>query len=293
ASTNSAQNSTGTFTSYYEADLNGSLTRGGPYQTPIYGPPRTLVTVNLKDFIPASVTLPGDVPASIVGRVVEGNSGGRFTPFYSRAEIDSAGAIAGDADVVVWADDPVDVHILHIQGSGRVALPDGQVIRVGFAGHNGHSFRGIGGILLEAGVLKPGQASMNAVRDWLRRNPEEAEAYMNRNARYIFFRRLDPRETEDGPIGAFGVSLTPQRSLAVDPRYVPLGAPVWLDTRDPDGIPLQRLVSAQDVGSAIKGVVRGDFFWGHGEAAFAKAGRMKSDGEYYVFVPRLPGSPGP
>ena len=279
-------NNQGTFTGYYESDLKGSLTRGGVYQTPIYGPPRNLVTVNLKDFAANADPPPMGSPASIVGRVVTQENGGQLKPYYSRAEIDASGAIAGDADVIVWAEDPVDVHILHIQGSGRVTLPDGHVIRIGFAGHNGLSFRGIGGILLKAGVLKSGQGSMISVREWLRSHPEQAAEYMNMNARYIFFRRLDPAQTEDGPIGAFGVSLTPMRSIAVDPRFIPLGVPVWLDTSDPDGVPLQRLVSAQDVGSAIKGTVRGDFFWGHGSAAFAKAGRMKSDGQYFVFVPK-------
>ncbi len=277
----------GTFTGYYEADIKGSLTRTGPYQTPIYGPPRDLVTVNLKDFISNTSAFDLGVPDSLVGRVEPGARGGLFRSYYTREDIDSSGAIANEADVVVWADDPVDVHILHIQGSGRVVLPDGHVIRIGFAGHNGHSFRGIGGILLRAGELKPGQGSMISVRKWLQAHPQKAEAYMNQNARYIFFRRLNPSETESGPIGALGVSLTPQRSLAVDPRFVPLGAPVWIDASDPDGIPLQRLMSAQDIGSAIKGPVRGDFFWGHGEEAFSKAGRMKSDGRLFVLVPKL------
>jgi membrane-bound lytic murein transglycosylase A len=116
---------------------------------------------------------------------------------------------------------------------------------------------------------------------------------MNRNTRYIFFRRLDPSETEDGPVGAQGVSLTPGRSLAVDPRYIPLGAPIWLDTKDPDGLPIQRLMIAQDVGAAITGPVRGDVFWGAGEEAFLKAGRMKSAGEYFVFIPKSATPPPP
>lgn len=281
-----AINSNGTFTGYYEADLKGSMTRGGLYQTPIYGLPRNLVTVNLKDFAANIAPQSGGNAANIVGRVIQQEVSGQLKPYYTRAEIDADGAIAGDAGVIVWAEDPVDVHILHIQGSGRVTLPDGHVIRIGFAGHNGLSFRGIGGILLKAGVLKPGQGSMVSVRDWLKNNPKQAAKYMNMNARYIFFRHLNPAETKGGPIGAFGVSLTPMRSIAVDPRFIPLGAPVWLDTRDPDGVPLQRLVAAQDVGSAIKGAVRGDLFWGHGSDAFYKAGRMKSEGQYFVFVPK-------
>ncbi len=297
--TQSGAEDRGTFTGYYEADLNGSLTRTGNYQVPIYAKPRNLVTVDLKDFLAPSVQLPAGVPASLVGRVVPAATpdgqgaprGGQVRPYYTRSEIDSEGAIAEDADVLLWADDPVAVHILHIQGSGRVTLPDGQLLRIGFAGHNGRVFKGIGSILLEAGELKPGEASMIGVRAWLALHPAEATAYMNRNTRYIFFRRLDPAETDDGPIGALGVSLTPLRSMAVDPRSIPLGAPVWLNTADPDGVSLQRLMVAQDVGAAITGAVRGDIFWGHGEAAFLKAGRMKSPGSYFVFVPRALGPP--
>ncbi len=277
-------NDHGTFTGYYEADIKGSLTRGGAYQVPIYGRPHNLVTVNLKDFLPPSVQMPSGTPTSLVGRVIEN---GELKPYYTRAEIDADGAIANDADVLLWAEDPVAVHILHIQGSGRVTLPDGQIMRIGFAGHNGRAFRGIGSILLEAGALKPGGASMIAVREWLAQHPTEAATYMNRNTRYIFFRKLDPAEAQDGPIGAQGISLTPMRSLAADPQFVPLGAPVWLDTADPDGIPLQRLMVAQDVGAAITGPVRGDVFWGHGDDAFAKAGRMKSTGGYFIFVPQM------
>ena len=273
----------GTFTGYYEADLKGSLTRGGNYQVPIYGKPRNLITLNLKDFLAPNVQLPNGAPASLVGRVLEN---GQLKPYYTRAEIDADGAIGDDANVLLWADDPVAAHILHIQGSGRVTLPDGQMMRIGFAGSNGRSFRGIGSILLETGAVKPGGASMVAVRAWLAQHPTEAAEYMNRNTRYIFFRRLDPSETEDGPVGAQGVSLIPLRSMAVDPRFVPLGAPLWLDTADPDGIPLQRLMVAQDVGAAITGAVRGDIFWGAGEDAFSKAGRMKSAGGYFVFIPK-------
>ncbi len=293
----------GTFTGYYEADLKGSPERGGSYQVPIYTVPRNLVTVNLKDFLPSSAQLPPGVPTTLVGRVQPRPgqretgqretgqidvAGGQMKPYYTRAEIDASGAIAEAADVLMWADDPVAVHILHIQGSGRVTLPDGQIVRIGFAGHNGHSFRGIGSILLEAGAVKPGGASMVAVREWLAEHPAEAADYMNKNARYIFFRRLDAAEAVDGPLGAQGASLTPLRSMAVDPQFIPLGAPVWLDTADPDNVPLQRLMVAQDVGAAITGAVRGDIFWGHGEEAFQKAGRMKSAGGYFVFIPNAP-----
>lgn len=282
-------NEHGLFTGYYEADLRGSLEQGGKFQTPIYALPRDLVSVDVRDFI-ANGNIPSGTPTNLVGRVVDSGRGMRMTPYYTRAEIDSAGAIANAADVLVWADDPVQVHVLHIQGSGRVTLPDGTIMRIGFAGSNGRAFKGIGSILLEAGALRPGGASMIAVREWLQAHPDEAAKYMNLNTRYIFFRKLEASETEDGPVGASNVSLTPGRSLAVDPRYIPLGAPIWLDTKDPDDIAIQRLVVAQDTGAAITGVVRGDFFWGHGEEAFMKAARMKSTGSYVVFVPKAPES---
>ena len=279
----------GIFTAYYEADLNGSLTRNGKYQVPIYGVPHNLITVDIKNFLPGNLPLPNGVPASLSGRLVPGEQGGgQIKPYYTRAEIDAQGVIAKDADVLAWADDPVAVHILHIQGSGRMLLPDGQVLRLGFAAHNGHAFRGLGAILRRAGVLRAGSLSMISVRDWLRRHPDQAMDLMNRNARYIFFRKLDLSATDDGPLGAQGVSLTPGRSMAVDPRFIPLGAPIWLDTSDPDGAPMQRLMVAQDVGGAITGPVRGDIFWGYGEDAFQKAGRMRRTGSYMVFVPKAP-----
>jgi membrane-bound lytic murein transglycosylase A len=278
----------GMFTGYYEAELNGSLVRTGNYQIPIYGLPRNLIVANIKNFLPKQTVLPSGVPEVLVGRLDPedaGQSQRRLQPYFTREDIDDNHAIAEDADVILWADDPVAVHILHIQGSGRVNLPDGQQLRIGFAGHNGRVFRGIGSILIEAGQLPPGGASMIAVRDWLRGHPDQATAFMNRNTRYIFFRRISAG-ANDGPIGAMGVSLTAGRSIAVDPGYVPLGSPVWLDLKDPDNVELQRLVVAQDVGGAITGPVRGDYFWGHGEDAFHKAARMKSQGSYFVFIPR-------
>jgi membrane-bound lytic murein transglycosylase A len=268
----------GLFTGYYEASLRGARTRGGPYQFPLYGVPRDLVSVALRDFVPPEALRRVDVPAVIVGRAVEG----KLKPYYTRPEIDAADAIAGQSEVVAWVDDAVDAHILHIQGSGQVTLPDGQVMRVGFAGHNGHAFRGLGRILIDEGVVDRDNASMIAIRDWLKKNPDRAGDLMNRNARYIFFRAIDG----DGPIGAEGTALTPGRSLAVDRRHIPLGLPLWLDSLGPDGELLQRLMVAQDVGAAIVGAVRGDYFWGAGEAAFAKAARMKSQGRYFVLVPK-------
>lgn len=254
----------GLFTGYYEAELRGSLKRNARYRHPIYGRPLDLVTVD------------GRADLS-VGRMTDG----RLVPYPTRAEIDN-GAVDGQAPVLLWADDPVDVLLLHIQGSGRVILPDGTVRRIGFAISNGHRFVGIGKTLIERGKLPRDQASMQAVVAWLKANPAEAVALVQENPRYIFFRTLDG----DGPLGAQGVALTPGRSLAVDPEHVPLGVPLWLDTKDPDGHPLRRLVMAQDTGAAIKGAIRGDFFWGAGPGAFDKAGRMKSRGGYWLMLPR-------
>lgn len=265
----------GTFTGYYEATLNGSLSPTERYKYPLYAPPADLISAAIKDFAPG-VSAEG-LPATLVGRV----DGRRLKPYDVRADIE-ADAFRDRATPIVWIDDPVAVHILHIQGSGQVILPDKTMIRVGFAAHNGHAFTGLGKIMLDEGVLKPGEASMIGVRDWLHKNPARAAALMNKNARYIFFRRIDGA----GPIGAEGVALTRLRSLAVDPRTVPLGAPVWVETKDPDGEAINRLMMAQDVGAAILGAVRGDVFWGAGDAAFDKAARMKSKGRAAVLLPR-------
>ena len=268
----------GTFTGYYEAELRGSRIRDARFTVPIYGVPRDLVTVDLAAFLDS---LPPSLPRQIVGRVATGDRGSALLPYFTRAEIDRNNAVADSADVLLWVDDPVAAHLLHIQGSGRVFLTDGTTQRLSFAGHNGHRFKGIGSILLKAGVVT--SATMDNVRAWLRDHPEEAVAYMNQNARYIFF-KLGP--DQGGPIGALGVPLTARRSLAVDPHSVPLGVPVWLDSSDADGRPLRRLMVAQDTGAAITGAVRGDVFWGFGEAAFAQAARMKSAGRYAVLLPR-------
>jgi len=250
--------SKGLFTGYYEAHINAARTRGGAYQVPVYGPPTDLV-----------------MDAGQGRRRVSGT----LKPYYDRAAIED-GAINGTAPVLFWADDPVDLHILHIQGSGQVTLPDGSRTRIGYAANNGQPFVGIGKLVRERGLANG--SSMPAIRAWLRENPEDGRALMRENPRYIFFREI----AGDGPIGALGVPLTPLRSLAADPAVLPLGSLVWLDTTDPDGRPLRRLMAVQDVGSAIKGINRGDVFWGSGEPAFQKAGRMASPGRTYLLVPR-------
>ncbi|MGM0561465.1 MAG: murein transglycosylase A [Pseudomonadota bacterium] len=262
----------GLFTGYYEAEIRASRQPGNGYDVPLHAPPEDLITADLGAF---ETELSEE---RLVGRV----SGNSFEPYHSRSEI-AEGALQGKADVVLWADDPVDAFFLHIQGSGVATLPDGTRQRVGFAGSNGHPFYAIGRALIEKGAVSREEASMQAIRTWLDENPEQARALMQRNARYIFFREID----EEGPIGAQGVPLTAGRSLAVDRNFLPLGVPLWLETYWPNSNDaLNRLMVAQDTGSAITGPVRGDFFWGSGEAAFERAGRMKEPGRYWILLPR-------
>lgn len=261
----------GLFTGYFEPEIKGSRQRKGAYTQPIYGKPTDLVTADLGKFRP---NWSGE---QLVGRV----ENGRLVPYPTRAEIDK-GAIDGKAAVVAWTDDAVDLAIMQIQGSGRVRLDDGSVVRLGVAGSNGHKFVGIGKVMKDEGKLGS-DTSMPAIRAWLKANPAEGRTLLGRNPRYIFY---GVNAGTDGPMGTEGVALTPERSLAVDPRFVPLGAPVWVDSVDPAGKPLRRLMVAQDTGAAIKGPVRGDVFWGAGEAAFQIAGKMKSPGRLVVFLPR-------
>jgi membrane-bound lytic murein transglycosylase A len=271
----------GLFTGYYEVELDGARNPSAAFGTPLYRRPADLVTVDLGAF---RADWKGE---SIIGQVADG----RLVPYPDRAAIDN-GALAGQGAELIWLADPVDAFFLQIQGSGRVRLAEGGVMRVGFAASNGRPFRGIARDLIDMGVLPKDDASMQAVRDWLRANPIQAAELMQKNPRFIFFREIEgPDALADGPIGAQGVPLTPRRSLAVDTSFLPLGAPLWLDTTWPPGTPdvgkpLRRLMIAQDTGGAIKGPVRGDFFWGTGEAALAQAGGMKQTGRYYLLLPK-------
>ncbi len=259
----------GQFTSYYEATLNASYTRGGRYQYPIYGKPKDLVEINLRDF---DQSLPN---MRLIGRVKDG----KLVKYYTRKEIDDGRL---DAPVILWGDDPVDIYIMQIQGAGVATLPDGKKVRVAYADNNGHKFKGIGSILLEKGLIKSGDVSMPKIREWLRENGETAKKSMLLNDRFIFHKIVKA----DGPIGAMGLPLVAGRSLAVDKHYIPLGSIMWLETTGPDGEPINKLVMAEDVGSAIKGGIRGDYFWGHGEKALESAGRMNSRGRYFILIPR-------
>jgi len=269
-----ASGARGLFTGYYEPELRGAWKQDATHRHPIYSRPDDLVSVDLGRFRPEWT---GE---HLAGRV----TGHEFAPYATRADIE-AGALKGRQLELLWVDDPIDVFFLHVQGSGRVVLPDGSAVRIGYAGRNGHRYTPIGRELVAMGALPPDKVSMQAIRAWLAANPLAAGELMQRNKSYIFFRVLK----EDGPVGAQDVPLTPGRSLAVDPAFVPLGIPIWLATTEPGGrTPLRRLVVSQDTGSAIKGPVRGDLFIGFGAAAGAVAGAMRQEGIYYLLLPKAP-----
>jgi peptidoglycan lytic transglycosylase A len=268
----------GLFTGYYEPLLFGSRRYGGAYTVPIYRAPDDLVLIDLGLFKP-----------DLAGREIAGRiDGKRFVPYFGRAEID-AGALDGRGLELAWVDDPVATFFLQIQGSGQIELDDGARIRVGYDGQNGHQYHAIGRDLVDKGALTLEEVSLQSIRDWLIAHPAEARETMARNASYVFFRERPELDPADGPIGAQGVPLSAGRSLAVDRRYIPLGAPIWLETTAPwpegEG-PLRRLLIAQDSGGAIKGPVRGDVFWGTGPRAEAIAGHMNSQGRYVVLLPK-------
>lgn len=261
---------TGMVTGYYEPILQGSRTRSERYRYPIHGVPDDLVVVDLASVAPETRNV------RLRGRL----DGRRLVPYYSRAEIEARGT----APVIAWAADPVEVFFLQIQGSGQLALENGERIRLGYADQNGHPYRSLGRHLVERGELPLEQASMQGIKSWATANPQKLQDALNANASYVFFREVaDPR----GPFGALNVPLVPQYSLAVDRRHVPLGSPVFLATTYPlSEQPLQRLMAAHDTGGAIRGVVRADFYWGTGEEAGAAAGRMRQQGRMWLLWPR-------
>lgn len=246
---NSDGSSNGLVTGYYEAKLKGSYIRTEQFRYPLYA-------------------IPDDL--SVTKR--------------SRAEINAGRARLAGRELF-WVEDEIELFFMQIQGTGRIELPDGQLVRVGYAGDNGHTYRSIGKKLVEMGELLPDQASLWDIQDWGLQNPSRLSKVLDSNPRYIFFRELPPTAT--APIGALGVPLTEGYSIAVDPQSIPLGAPVFLSTTFPNSNrPLNRLVFAQDTGYAIKGKVRADFFWGFGHQAKIQASRMKQGGKMWVLVPK-------
>lgn len=272
----------GLITGYYEPVIRACRERRPGCTVPVHGVPDDLLTIEL-------ATIDPDLKGKRLRGRVEGR---KVVPYLSRAEIDARSALAGadsgaadrkplPAAVMAWAADPVDVFFLQVQGSGRLQMDDGSVLRIGYADQNGHPYRAVGKSLVERGALTRDAVSMQSIRDWLAANPAERDAVLATNPSYVFFRELPPGE--EGPPGSLGVALTPGRSIAVDVNAVPLGSPVWLVTTDPgDGSPIRRLMSAQDTGGAIRGSVRADLFWGRGEEAATKAGRMQQVGRMWM-----------
>lgn len=274
----------GLFTGYYEPLVRGSRTRSAPgqgtYTVPLYRQPPDLVQVDLGEF---RDSLKGQ---RIAGRVRDG----RLRPYEDRGAID-AGALANKNLELVWLDDASDAFFLQVQGSGLVQLDNGAKTRVGFAAQNGHPYVAIGRVMIERGTLSREDVSMQAIRGWLRTNPDAAPELLRQNPSYVFFRELPaPKDDLDGPPGAQGVALVPGRSLAVDRSHHALGLPLWLDAKRPADTtgeqPLQRLMVAQDTGGAIRGAVRGDVFWGAGAQAESVAGRMKHPGRFWLLLPK-------
>ncbi len=237
------------FTGYYEPVLDGALRRTSRFAWPIYRRPP-----DLRDGV----------------------------QHYSRAEIET-GALQGRGLELAWLDDPVEACFLQVQGSGRIRLPDGQVMRVGYAGRNGHAYRSVGQEMIRRGTHTVDQVSAQEIKSWVRANPQAGAALLGTNPSYVFFRRLPDLAPEDGPIGAMGRSIFPRRSLAVDPGFVTLGAPVWIEKAGVE--PLRRLMVAQDTGGAIKGAQRADIFYGTGAAAGEAAGIVKDAGRMVVLLP--------
>jgi membrane-bound lytic murein transglycosylase A len=266
----------GIMTGYYEPVLRGALQPDEAFRTPLYARPPDLVETPVN----------GNPLRRRFGMLRDG----RMEPFFDRAAIDD-GALSGRGLELVWVDDPTDAFFLHIQGSGRVVLPGGELLRVGYAGQNGRPYVSIGRVLIERGDIGRDQMSMQALRAWFAaagfgRTVEVFRA----NPSYVFFRLVEGLTPDQGPIGAMGVPLTPRRSVAVDRAFIPLGLPMWVQPRDPtarrDTPPEGRLVVAQDTGGAIRGPARTDFFWGWGHEAGERAGRMREENEVFVLLPR-------
>jgi membrane-bound lytic murein transglycosylase A len=267
----------GTLTGYFEPELRGSTARDVRFATPLHARPPDLVEVDLGTFLP---DLRGRRTAGLV-------RDGRLQPYHDRAAI-AGGALAGRGLELLWVDDPADAFFLQIQGSGRVRMADGRVLRVGYAGQNGHPYFAVGRTLVERGVLTRERVSMQSIRAWMAEaGPAEAAALMARNPSYVFFRILPDLPPEAGPIGTLGAPLSPMRNVAVDRAETALGLPVWVAGRDPlDGAALRRLTVAADTGGAIRGPARADLFTGWGAEAAERAGRMREEAELFVLVPR-------
>ena len=271
----------GLITGYYEPLLHGSLAKTERFLYPLYRRPDDLVTVDLGELYP-----------ELQGKRFRGRvHGNRVVPYYSRAQINRASERPEPAATplsgleLLWVDDPVALFFLEIQGSGRVQLPDGRILPVSYSDQNGHPYVAIGRTLVESGALKLEEATMPAIRAWLAAHPDQAQTVLNSNPSYVFFTLREPDSS--GPVGALNVPLLAERSIAVDPSFIPLGSPVWLDTALPGSTPrpYRRLEFAQDTGGAIRGPARADLFLGFGQNAEQLAGAMRQRGKLYVLLP--------
>ncbi len=267
----------GLFTGYYEPLLQGSLTQSVDYPVPVYAKPSDLVA-----FTPDEVVATG----LSYGRRINGKA-----QAYDTRQTIEEGSLTGKADVICWLSDWVDTFFMHVQGQGRVHLNDGTSIRLSYAGKTGHPYSGIGHVLVERGIAPLEKMSMQVLRNWMSAHPNESRELMWHNRSYIFFQRANVSDESLGGVGAAKVNLTPLHSLAVDRAYWMFGTPLWIETTYPpesrqSNQPIHRLMIAQDTGSAIKGVVRGDFFWGWGDDAVTIAGHMKSAGTMTALLPR-------
>ena len=263
------------FTAYHEPELQGSFIRTERYRYPLYRPPTDLVKVDTSRFTTQRF------PQDMYGRVANG----RLVPYFSRAQIDGQRILGPQHREIVWLNDPVERFFLHIQGSGRIRLPDGAWFRVGYAASNGWPYRSIGKLLLSQGKLQSGEASAQGIRHYLRQYPAEQDRILFHNSRYIFFRVVSA-----GPLGSLGVPLTPGRSIAVDPNWYPPGALGFIRATKPhleengqvSWQPFSRFVALQDRGAAITGPGRADIYWGSGPQP--EAGLMAQRGELYIFL---------
>lgn len=272
--TNADGTDTGMITGYYEPLLKGSLVKTNTYRYPLYRQPDDLITVDLSSIYPELAN------KRLRGRVI----GNKLVPYYNRGEIEvEQSPLQGNE--LLWVDDLIDLFFLQIQGSGLVQLENGEQIHVGYADQNGQAYQSVGRILIQSGELTSDKASMQGIKNWAQTHPEKLRDLLNSNPSYVFFRELPAGLP--GPLGALGVPILGERAVAVDPRFVPLGAPIFLATTYPNtSMPLNRLMMAQDTGGAIKGGVRADFFWGFGPDATRQAGSMKQKGKIWVLLPK-------
>ncbi|HET9023764.1 MAG TPA: MltA domain-containing protein [Burkholderiaceae bacterium] len=266
---------TGLVTGYYEPLLRGSRKPSPKYRVPIYRVPDDLIAVDLSSVYP-----------ELAGLRLRGKLQGRkLVPYAARGEIDTSNTLKGQE--LLWVDDPIDAFFLHVQGSGRVQLDDGRIARLGYGDSNGHPYRSIGRWLVDQGELKIEQASMQGIKAWAALNPQRLARLLEQNPSFVFFRELPLGDPAAGPKGALGVPLTPHASLAVDTRFIPLGVPILLSSTDPaTGVAFTRPMMAQDTGTAIRGPLRFDYFWGFGAEAGERAGRQKHEGSAWMLAPK-------